>query len=541
MFKKIAKKIGYKLGYTWTKGASKTRIVETTVENDTGCNNSEKPNPDLSLYFVVGCARSGTTSLAKILDDFTNGVCLMEPEPNLGYESRKMLDGAYTTPFKLVAETIINRAASVLDSGFIYGEKNVTLGPFIPYIDKLANAKFVYVKRDGRDVVRSLINWHNQMFGNIYRECSEPGDLSDRARKVIKNLPIEDDMSDYARPRPGPDNMWYEKWPTFTRLEMCAWYWSYINELLIEELEKLDQDKWKIINYTHPQASDIMSIAEFLELEGLDSLTIQELLDRKINSVEDRIGKSSDFPKWDDWTPTEKAQFECIAFNSMKRMGFYEKDRLRYKPGNYGDWWKQHEGGTKWYEWMYNSRLSAHEDLKNFIITRNENVEGVASVLDVGCGRAIGYKNFLKDYRFVGYDLSQKEIQWCRDNNDNPNHEYLCGDFITDLPNEKFDIVFSQGTIDNSYDINAYLKSMVLASKGWVYITAYRGWFPILKEHRYSWDNSTTCFYNDISPNECKLVLEELGCTNISITKLKMENAAVEYETRIIAKAPLNS
>ena len=256
--------------------------------------------PDIPLYFVIGCARSGTTSLCRILDSAENGVCVLEPNPNLNYETREFMEGRCQEPYGLLAETVITRAAQVLDTGLVYGEKNVTLGPFIPYLDRMTRCKFVYVKRDGREVVRSLINWHNQMFGSIYRECKEEGDLTARAQDAVSKLPVEQDMSDYSRPRPGPDDIWCEKWANFTRLEMCAWYWSRINELFLDRLEALPGRNWIAVDYTWPKAQDVMRVARFLGLEGLSVQSAQAILDSRLNSLEDRIGENGLFPRWRD-------------------------------------------------------------------------------------------------------------------------------------------------------------------------------------------------------------------------------------------------
>ena len=44
-------------------------------------------------------------------------------------------------------------------------EKNVTFGPFIDRLATLSDVRFLFVYRDGRDVVTSLINWHDHLFG----------------------------------------------------------------------------------------------------------------------------------------------------------------------------------------------------------------------------------------------------------------------------------------------------------------------------------------------------------------------------------------
>jgi hypothetical protein len=45
---------------------------------------------------------------------------------------------------------------------------------------------------------------------------------------------------------------------------------------------------------------------------------------------------------------------------------------------------------------------------------------------------------------------------------------------------------------------------------------------------------------NDISPSETKAYLQKLGCTDIRVEALPMQNAATENEILIIARAPQN-
>ncbi len=477
--------------------------------------------------------------MCQILDSTNNAICNLEPSPNLNRESRDMMEGRYDKPFQLVTETVLKRASAVLDSNMIYGEKNVTLGPFIPHLYQLSKCRFVYVHRDGREVVRSLIDWHNRMFGTIYRECKEVGNLSERAKQAQASLPIEEDSSDYSRPRPSSEDIWHERWEGFTRLEMCAWYWSRINKLYLDQLAVSPKDDWISINYTSPSAPDLIRVLRFLGLEGLGLERIEELLGMKINSLKNRINEGNSFPRWPDWLPVDRVRFENIAAPTMQRLGYYPKDYIRYSPTNYGEWWKKNEGGLDWYQWMYDGRKLAHEDFFTFVTMLDAKGEKVESLLDVGCGLAVGYAETFAERRYVGMDLSGKETEWCRQNRKNSLHDYVSGDIIRYTGDEKFDIVFSQGTIDNSYDMDALLRAMVGCSNGWVYLTAYRGWFPELSEHRYTWSEATTCFYNDISPTVIRETLLSLGCTDIEITALDMgirEGNPIRFETRIVAR-----
>jgi len=488
-----------------------------------------------SGFVIVGCSRSGTTSLCNILDQATNGICVQEPEPNLNVETRMATDGRYPWAGEVIDQTVAARAHAVWERGLVYGEKNVTLGPFVPQLAKLG-FRIVVTKRDGREVVQSLINWHDRLFGNIYRECADSGELSARARAAIENLPAGEDRSDYSRPRPVAGNPFHERWSSFSRLEMCAWYWAHICNRLMDAVGKLPASRWRVIDYSRVDAAEIGEIAAFLGLEGLDPDTVRGMLAERINSLRHRTGEAVPIRSWTDWTDDERARFECIAASTMMRLGYYDAEtHVRFKPACYGEWWRGRAADVDWYTWMYESRRDAHEDLLAFVRRLKAAGETVDSILDVGCGCGVGYREAFADRRYVGMDLSEKTISWCRDQQSG-RQSFISGDIILDQPEEKFDLVFSQGTIDNSYDVNAYLRAMVRVSRGWVYLTAYRGWFPELDEHRYLWDRATTCFYNDVSPIEVERVLRRMGCTQVSVEPLAMGGDALE--TRIIARAP---
>src|SRR5262249_13487910 len=96
---------------------------------------------DQNIYFMVSCARSGSTSLAKILGEASNGCCLSEPAPNLNVECRQQLDRKLPDPKNVVAQAIVPRVRDNLRRHEVYGEKNVTLTVFIPYLYDLFKCK----------------------------------------------------------------------------------------------------------------------------------------------------------------------------------------------------------------------------------------------------------------------------------------------------------------------------------------------------------------------------------------------------------------
>ncbi len=206
-------------------------------------------------------------------------------------------------------------------------------------------------------------------------------------------------------------------------------------------------------------------------------------------------------------------------------------------PSNYGEFWKNHDGGLEWYTSMYESRLAQHSSFQNWFRFIDA-AKPVQSVLEIGCGLAVGYADFFKDLRYAGVDVATQLIDWCRANRENSRHQYIADDFIADPPREKFDLVFSQGTIDNTYDMDAFLGAMVAATRRWIYVTAYRGFFPELTEHRLTWCKEQGVYYNDISPHQAYRTLEKSGCRNIMVFPAFTGQDNISHETVIIGSAP---
>jgi len=472
--------------------------------------------------------------LARILDTAQNGICAVEPMPNLNRETRDMMENRIADPATIVNEFIIPRVRKKLTAIEVYGEKNVTYGPFIPYLYEALNCKFVFLKRDGRDVVSSLVNWHEQKFGTIYRECKYPGNLSPFAISAAANLPVHLDTSDYARPRPLKDDSLYDQWDNLTREEMCAFYWSYINSLYLTELQKLPSDAWIEIDYSNVTVDDILEVEDFCRLKGLDKKNVQSILDQKINSLEYRSAPNGTYPNWKNWDSKKRENFDRIASETMYQLGYYKKG-FEWKPKNYGQWWQENRGGLDWYTWMYDSRLKMHKDLVGWVEAREREGDRIASIADFGCGLGVGYCDDFADKEYIGVDLSEHNIQWCKENRKNHKHKYYCRDFTAEPLRQKVDLAFSSGTVDNSYDIDASLESLIQSSKKWIYLTFYRGWFPDLEEHIYDWSDEHLCFYSDASARRIRQTLVASGCSAIIVEPVATGREDIPFETRVIA------
>jgi len=303
----------------------------------------------------------------------------------------------------------------------------------------------------------------------------------------------------------------------------------------LNELLELPDSMWTTIDYTAPDCEEIERVAGFLGLKGLDREAINAMLQQKINSLEDRsISNQDTYPEWKNWDGGKRRSFDGLATKTMNRLGFYSRG-CEWKPKDYGKWWQDHRGGLDWYTWMYNGRLQMHKDLVAWVTARENQGDTIRSIADFGCGMGVGYCDDFADKEYIGIDLSEHNIRWCKENRKNRKHKYYCRDFIAEPLEWKVDLAFSSGTVDNSYDIDASLNSLVRSSRKWIYVTFYRGWFPDLAEHIYSWSHEHLCFYNDASARRIRQTLLSVGCSEIIVEPVATGREDIPFETRVIA------
>ena len=172
----------------------------------------------------------------------------------------------------------------------------------------------------------------------------------------------------------------------------------------------------------------------------------------------------------------------------------------------YGNFWQKTD--ENWYSGIHEKNYLLHENFKQFLKERKNNIK---TVLEVGCGAGIypiKNKELLPGMSYTGIDISKTAIEYCKKNS---SFEFICGDILKmELPN-KFDFVFSHAVIDHVYDIDGFIKKLVSLCRKYAYINSYRGYFPNLTQHKMNWFENDACYYNDLSAPQLKKVLLESG------------------------------
>jgi hypothetical protein len=255
-----------------------------------------------NAFFIIGCARSGTTAYARMLGTAANANVYIEQSPRLRKVSRDLLEGHLADPAQTLNHAKNQQLKNSWLEGKIYGDKNPCYLPFIPSIIELWDAKIIFIVRDGRDVVTSLMNWHELFALNIYASHEDTDDAD----------PSNIDLWDYSRPRPLPNEDLHGAWKSMSRFEKCCWYWSFFNDKALTLLDKLDSSLWLPIQ-ANASLDQLKNAFDFLELTGFQSENLTTMLSAKINSAYDRTKRQNVFPSWQEWSLAEQTRFEELA------------------------------------------------------------------------------------------------------------------------------------------------------------------------------------------------------------------------------------
>ncbi|MCQ9205007.1 MAG: sulfotransferase [Omnitrophica bacterium] len=268
-----------------------------------------------NIFFIIGVARSATTAVVNIFSISKNSKVFVEQEPKLCIEARRLYNGSLDSPKEFIKKAKEVHINAVINEGFIYGDKNPNYLPFIPSLDALWQPKFIFVVRNGRDVVRSLMNWHNVCRGNIFGMKED-----DETSNIISP---EQDKWDYSRLRPNCGEPYFKEWKRLSRFEKCSWYWNEFNIIMFDCIARLEKRKWRLININTIKAKDFKDIFDFLGLNNFSAERVKNILDAYINSSIGRMGVAKSFPESNLWTVEQDAKFDKYAGKMMEELRYY--------------------------------------------------------------------------------------------------------------------------------------------------------------------------------------------------------------------------
>ena len=388
----------------------------------------------------------------------------------------------------------------------VYVEKTVAAGPYLDLLAEEIDARIVLVVRNGLDVVHSWTQWSDSVFGNIYRDEVPHRFLSERAKRNVLNYPLQTDINDLSFPRPRPGDNLSDRWLRLTRVGKFSYGWEKMLRAHLISSDQIAPERFAVVKVETdwgPQLESLLpGFSAFLETWEPTGST---------NSMTERFPDVSNDRSRFDWTKSEFSDFWEIAGELMQNLGYSDevtvKKKLRSKPVSFGEVWEKESVNDDWFEWMHSSRIESHEALTKWV---TEKRRGLNSVLEVGSGTGVFYPEFFQSLgvAYTGLDLSSRVIQQADARFEDVSRvNFFCQDVCDFDTGQQFDLVFSQGTFDNHWDISRSILACINASRKFVYIVFYRQ-ETASSHHAYEWREAEGCFYNDVSAAE---LVELLG------------------------------
>jgi hypothetical protein len=189
-------------------------------------------------------------------------------------------------------------------SGSIYIEASIGYYGLIDVLETVyACHRIAYIVRDGRDWVRSHMNW-GEMYGK------------GKIRSLIAHTwPAATDLK---------GDSYAMSWNSMSRFERLCWAWSRLNEYALETVENNPTARpffFEDIFRSNDRYQHLEDMVQFLvNFQGIGEIkgSLEGWLDRKIH------GSTNQFPKWEDWTTEQKNQFSVLCGPLMKELGYWD-------------------------------------------------------------------------------------------------------------------------------------------------------------------------------------------------------------------------
>lgn len=221
---------------------------------------------------------------------------------------------------------------------------------------------------------------------------------------------------------------------------------------------------------------------------------------------------------WKNWSTRELADFRNTSEAVMELLGYDVPNT--HSPStavdDFGAIWNRETASLEWYTWMHKSRRESHDAFEQWY-QRLAHQPG--SILEVGCGAGVHYPNYFVGGRksnssptFTGMDVSQSAISLAEmENAGLSDARFVCGDVAALAIDQRFELVLSQGTIDNYGDPHAFVRACLDRSSRWVYIVLNRD-LTRGYSHSINWSTTDHCYYNNLSSFALNAFLASLPC-----------------------------
>lgn len=275
----------------------------------------------MTMFFGAGAGRCGTMTLANLINAEEGIAALHE-----GKFRHRETPGDQWLPFLTLQnlrtyhdpETAIStlesmRSAQVAEIIKTHnlkalGDIAYNYAPFVAAIPRVfPDAKLIYIHRDGRDFVRSVLT----------DEVPDPTPVGWLDRKPSDK--VERYIS-LGRLRPRPTDPLNKTWSELSAISKNAWLWSETNRLILDGLEDWNPDNLLTLRFSEffsNLETKYNVVREFLGITKAKPPQLEELMCRPINSRRRRM-----LPAKEEWTDQMNSDFFTYAEATMNRLGY---------------------------------------------------------------------------------------------------------------------------------------------------------------------------------------------------------------------------
>jgi len=248
------------------------------------------------MFFVVTTGRSGSQTIARLLSQSPNCVCLHEPEPALVKEATLYEYGLIDT-LTLRAILLSTRPKEIHSK--VYGESNQKLSSLISLLAQIfPEAKFIWLVRDGRDVVASTY------YARGWYQSAAELDLD-------RGQPYKKSQRDWIWYRLRGDllgEMSTVEWEALSRFDKNCWLWNHTNQIIQQQLHILPAERWMLVRL-ETLTSQLESLCNFIGIESPPTSNLE------------RHNASSRMPLlWEEWPNIQRQSFEIRCGEMMNHL-----------------------------------------------------------------------------------------------------------------------------------------------------------------------------------------------------------------------------
>ena len=257
---------------------------------------------EYSPVFILSTGRSGSKTIATLLDCSENVTAYHEPRPTLQYFSNYAFH--CQSEVKILSNMIdavrMEMILEVFIKDNIYVESNQCLTFFAPVIARLfKRSKFVHLIRHPGDFIRSAIRkgWHKN--DSIWE--------SGRVRMADKN-----------------------QWAKMDQIEKLSWLWMTTNSFIETFKEQIETKRVITLKFEDlvKNIKEVRELIKFIDAVDIKAKKIKELQNRKLNELyihpdePPNIKKVIDFPDYRKWNDDMKNKLKKYSEKLIKLYGY---------------------------------------------------------------------------------------------------------------------------------------------------------------------------------------------------------------------------